>query len=181
MDIWGKGITNIPLRTEDYRYTFFELDTKDLDKLREVLNVYEENGLNCYVHSLIRGYHFYNLNAIPKQDYYKIIRKIKHLNPACPLMTLRITSNKWKSEPRYWKDGAIRGIYSTYNPLYYFREWIEKQRIPLIERDYEVVTYPYERCPKCPSNENAKHIEYNGKMFICKIHNIQTIGRLKKK
>jgi hypothetical protein len=178
-NVWTSGIVNVPLNDINSRYTFFELDTKDREKLRKVISVYDYYGLACYIHSTINGYHFYNLSPVPKMFYWKIIREIKHLNPECPLITLRIIPNKWKDEKRYWNYSAVtRGMGEV--ELERFREWICKQRLPLIESNYKVVKYPFERCPLCDKESNAKYVIFENEKFKCQLHNIQTIGRLKK-
>lgn len=141
---WTSGITNIPKYDRNSRYTFFELDTKDIDKVHFVLDVYRANLGSCYVHELISGYHFYNFRKISRESYFAIIRKIKHLNPLCPFTTLRIIPNKWIGEKRYWKKGEIIGNYDL--ELMDFRYALENQCLDYIRINYETVTYPFEDC-----------------------------------
>lgn len=176
--IWTSGITNVPKHDRNSRYTFFELDTKDIDKLHFVLDVYRKNLGSCYVHELISGYHFYNFKQISKEEYARIIKLIKHLNPLCPLTVLRLLPNKWIGEQKYWKRSAIIG--KEDRELAHFKQDLENESIGAIALRYETVRYPYEECPICKSSMS---IDWNSdlEMFICSTCRIQTIGRVKPK
>lgn len=176
-DIWTSGISNIPKHDRNSRYTFFELDTKDIDKVHFVLDVYRENLETCYVHELINGFHFFNLRAIEKERYNRIIRIIKFLNTECPLTVLRIIPNKWQNEKRYWNISEIIG---NSKELEQFRTCIETQTLGWIKDNYEVVRYPFEECPKCRKS-NSVYWSYPDNCFMCRTCNIQTIGRIKPK
>lgn len=175
--IWTSGITNVPINDRNSRYTFFELDTKDYDKLHYVLDVYRENLETCYVHELLTGYHFFNFRAIDKEMYGRIIRLLKQLNPLCPLTVLRIIPNKWENEFRYWKKSSIIG---TSRELEEFKNNLENQDINAISQKYEIVNYPYEECPQCKLSNNVKWDNALG-IFYCQVCNVQTIGRIKPK
>jgi hypothetical protein len=175
--IWTSGITNVPLNDRDSRYTFFELDTKDIDKLHFVLDVYRENLETCYVHELISGYHFFNLIPIEKERYYRIIKLMKFLNPLCPLTVLRLTPNKWRNEESYWNKGTIIG---QSDELIKLRFAIETQNIAYLKERYEVVRYPFEECPKCKKSININW-SYELGCFMCRTCNKQTIGRVKQR
>lgn len=179
-EIWTSGITNVPKHNRNARYTFFELDTKDIDKLHFVLDVYRANLKNCYVHELLSGYHFYNFQPIDKIAYGRIIQLMKFLNPLCPLTVLRIVPNKWKNESRYWNKGCIIGEPDT--ELLQFKQNIEQQKIAEIKANvnYEVVTYPFEECPTCRKSNNV-YYDYKDMVFMCRTCNIQTVGRVKHK
>lgn len=174
-EIWTSGITNIPKNDRNSRYTFFELDTKDIDKLHFVLEVYRNYLGSCYVHELISGYHFFNFKPISKNSYYEVIKKIKHLNPLCPLTVLRIIPNKWMGEERYWRKGAIIGKDND-NELLWFKSMIDSGYTMAISHKYEVVNYPFEECPTCGIC-NTIMWNYELGYFICVKCNLQTIGR----
>jgi hypothetical protein len=178
-EVWTSGITNVPLGTNrSARYTFFELDTKDLDKLHFVLDVYRANLGSVYVHELLSGYHFYNFTPIDKVAHGRIVNIMKFLNPFCPLTVLRIIPNKWQNEGKYWSKGYVEG--KDTKELEEFRTCIETGDYNSIKKKYEVVTYPFEECPKC--NLSRRVMWSNTKRcFICLACNVQTIGRVKPK
>lgn len=180
-EIWTSGITNIPKNNRDARYTFFELDTKDIDKLHFVLDVYRTNLNSVYVHELLSGYHFFNLQPIDKVAYNRIINLLKFLNPLCPLTVLRIIPNKWNGEQRYWRKGHIEGRNEAeIAELTRLRTSIENQTLYWIEDNFETVRYPYEECPNCGI---CNTIAYNNILehFICTKCQTHTIGRVKPK
>jgi len=182
-DIWTSGIVNVPLDPllRDFRYTFFELDTKKIKALHEVLNVYREYLGSVYVHETINGYHFYNLSLTGKNLYGIILRKLKHLNRECPMTTLRIIPNKWQNEKKYWiKDFIEVGDSVQHSRLVNFNNWLINDHLHMITQNYQVVRYPLEECPKCKTSTS---IVWNNdrKIFICTECHVQSIGRLLKK
>jgi hypothetical protein len=138
------GIVNVPLdpKLRDSRYTFFELDTKSIAQLREVWQCYMDNLEAVYIHETMMGYHFYNLTPINKEKYGKILRRIKHLNPECPMTTLRIIPNKWEHELELWKKGIIIGYPNL--ALSRFKEYLTTGANHMIINNYQVVRYPLE-------------------------------------
>lgn len=181
MQIWTSGVTIVPKHDIDSRYTFFELDSKNIDNLHFVLDTYRANLGSCYVHETISGYHFYNFRRISKESYYRIIKLMKHLNPLCPLTVLRIEPNKWQNEARYWRKGEIVGSINqdTYE-LQWFKSMLESQNIQAIKDIYEVVRYPFEECPKCRLSNNV-YMDIASSSFMCRLCKVQTIGRLRQK
>ena len=178
-DVWTSGITNVPIGTNrNARYTFFELDTKEIEKLHFVLDVYRANLGSVYVHELLGGYHFYNFTPIDKLAYSRIINLVKFLNPFCPLTVLRIIPNKWHNEGKYWNKGHIEG--NNTEELQKFRTALETGDYNYIKSKYEVVTYPFEECPKC---NLSRRIMWNNEKecFMCLACNVQAIGRVKQK
>lgn len=181
LHVWTSGIVNVPLdpKLKDSRYTLFELDNKNISQLHEVLDVYDKYLHSVYVHETLKGFHFYNLTPIDKELYGRILREIKHLNTECPMTTLRLFPNKWENEDKYWKMGAING----YSPeLAKFRDWLENGKNHMITLNYQVVRYPFEECPECETWQASKHVYWDSRfqMFMCKVHKIQTKGRLTK-
>lgn len=179
-EIWTSGIVNVPLdpKLRDSRYTFFELDTKEINKVREVLEVYYIYLDSVYIHELINGFHFFNVDPIHKDLYGRILRKIKHLNPDCPMTTLRIIPNKWKNEMMYWRKASINGI-DTGGKLADLRHWIEGEYTHMIASRYQVVRYPFEECQMCKSSKSV-YWNQESKSFMCKDCHVQTRGRLNK-
>ena len=178
--IWTSGISNTPLNDRDSRYTFFEIDTKDINKLHTVTDVYREELGSVYIHELTNGFHFFNLQAISKERYWSIIKKIKHLNPECPLTVLRLIHNKWENEAKYFRKGIVLGFESP--ELNELKTCIENQSIAPLKGKYELVNYPYEECPTCKRSDNiVRKFDFDGFIFWCNTCNIQTIGRTKKR
>lgn len=182
MNVWTSGIVNVPLspKLKDSRYTLFEIDTKNVNTVHKVLEIYDSYLGSVYVHETLNGFHFYNLTPIDKKLYGEIIRQIKPINPECPLTTLRLLPNKWENEARYWNKGALNG-YDV--KLANFRNWLENDKSHMIALNYQVVRYPFEECPLCDKEIASKYVIWNNrrKIFICSVHNVQTIGRLRKR
>lgn len=170
-EIWTAGILNLPLLYDKagnvvmqknksgrivkavdtyFRYLFFELDNTDNDLLSIVLNTYKKYDLPVYVHRSMRGYHFLSTRAITKELYWQAINEIKYLNPKCPLVTIRIKSNKWINEKNIFKEGFIQT--DNYNncdlTLMQLKTWIERQAIGLIAKHFKVLRYSF-ICKQC--------------------------------
>lgn len=178
LNIWSSGISNVPLGDRSSRYTFFELDTKNISSLRKVLDTFRDNLGSVYVHELIGGFHFYNLEKISKERYWKIIRGIKLMNPECPLTVLRLIPNKWEGEAKFWKKGIILGRDSP--ELSELKTCIESQNIAPLKNKYEIVHYPFEECPECRRSDSIR-FDFNRKYFVCLRCGIQSVGRMKRR
>lgn len=143
-DIWTSGIVNVPLdpNLRDSRYTFFELDSKSVKDLRIVFNAYMDYLNSVYIHETMKGFHFFNLKPVDKASYGLMMRQIKHLNTECPMTTLRILPNKWIGESRLWGNGQVIGKDKT---LEEFKSWLEGGSYHMIQNNYQVVRYKFER------------------------------------
>lgn len=170
-EYWTAGILNLPLLYDNagnvimqknksgkvvkavnpiFRYLFFELDTLEENQLHQVLNTYKRYNLPVYVHRSMRGYHFLSVKPIAKELYYQAINEIKPLNPKCPLVTIRIKSNKWIDEKQVFKIGMImtdnNGNYDLSTAQ--LKTWIERQAIGLIAKHFKVLRYSFV-CKQC--------------------------------
>lgn len=127
-------------RQTKMRYLYFELDTLEEDAINQVLEIYKFANLPVYYHRTMRGMHFLSIKPINENLWLFWLSKIKHLNPACPHVTLRIKPNKWVGEKDIWLQGW------EYNPMNHgdthkLKKIIENQDIPLLESKYFVVHY----------------------------------------
>lgn len=176
--VWTKAICNYSSSNPTLRFLLFEIDTKDINILNEVLAVYRKYNLSVYYHETGNGYHFISISPMSKVEHAKAVREIKHLNPLCPLIALRIKTNKWENEKQIWKNGTVEDneCHELYLQLTRLREWIEQQRLGLIMKHYKVVTYPLEECPKCKKSDKIRY-QYDIKKFKCMRCNIYSIAR----
>ena len=180
-DVWTSGIVNVPLEPAlaNSRYTFFELDTKDINKLRLVWTTYLNKLGSVFIHETMNGYHFYNLTPIDKEAYGKFMRNLKYLNPECPMTTLRIIPNKWMGEYRYWRNyQLLENLLMDDVKLKEFSKWLIGCSYNMIKCYYQVVRYPMEECPICKKSDVFHSDEPYG--FFCKLCGVQTKGRLNK-
>lgn len=128
------------------RYLFFEYDVHDGDftlnnlAVVHILEVYKRANLGVWVHRTARGWHFISVTPIPKKDYYLLMKQLKHLNPACPHVTLRIIPNKWIGEKEIFKQGfIISPVHSK--ELMNLREWAIRGQLERMKQFYKIVTY----------------------------------------
>lgn len=130
----------VPKLDSSSRYLFFEIDELNQSSFDEVMNLYKEFHLPVYVHRSMRGFHFLSVQPIAKELYQNLIKRIKHLNPKCPHVTIRIEPNKWQGEKHVWCDGAI--ISETFNKdLANLREWMIRGRYDKLRANYRIVKY----------------------------------------
>lgn len=169
---WTIGLVNLPLLRDNrgevqykinkagnrvkamdplFRYPFFELDYPELeamginrfDALDEVFNSYVKRHLSFWSHRSMRGAHFICVKAIPKEEFWIMMKELKHLNPKWPMITLRIKPNKYVGEKERFKEGVI--ISETYDQeLENIKTWVLRQHIGLINLHYKMVRYRFD-------------------------------------
>lgn len=147
----GKEGKLVPKTDVSKRFLFFELDDDDafkmynphtpfVDAFNHVKDTYVNANLPVWIHKTMRGFHFFSLEPLEKDRYYLLMKQIKHLNPKCPMVTIRIKPNKWIGERKIWSQGSI--IAKDFNkPLADLREWMQREYYDKIKANYRVVTY----------------------------------------
>lgn len=124
------------------RYPYFELDSGR--GMASVLQSYKERQIPVYVHKTMRGYHFLSTVSMITQEYLKWIKPLMHLNPKCPMVTLRIKPNKWIGETEVFNQYDIHENNATSDQisrLIELKEMVTKQYIGLLQNKYYVVRY----------------------------------------
>lgn len=125
----------------DWRYLFWETDTRDNETLVYVKDVYVELGLPVYIHESMRGYHFISVKPIEKAIWKTAVEKLRKTNLDFPPITLRVLANKWVNEKEAFKVGVI--IAKAYHAdTERIMTAIEQQNIAYLERHYMTVWYP---------------------------------------
>lgn len=145
-DVFTAGLCNVTKDSPLSRFFFFELDEFDTVKMEIVLDVYRELKIPVYCHRTMRGYHFFSLHPIPRELHQKYMLKIKHLNPLCPHVTLRVKANKWENELDVFKngflllpDGYTNG--AVIRDMQDLRRFINTQNMYAIEQRWKLVHY----------------------------------------
>lgn len=124
------------------RYPYFELDSSR--GLVTVLQSYRERKIPVYVHQTMRGYHFLSTVSMTTNDYLEWIKPLMHLNPKCPMVTLRIKPNKWVGETDLWQRYDIHDNNcdkEQLNRLIELQQMVTKQYIGLLQNKYYLVRY----------------------------------------
>jgi len=87
----------------DKRLFFFELDKEHREFYQEICTLYEMEELDYIVHRTGGGgFHFISPTMIDK-IYWKYLHKdLRHINPDCPMLTLRVQPNKYPNEDLVW-------------------------------------------------------------------------------
>lgn len=133
-----------PRFQSDFRYFFWEIDTKDDDVLMQVLKVYFLYKLPVYVHESMRGYHFISVKPIHKDLWKRLVEDVRSSNAMYPPITLRIKPNKYINESATFCNGWIQSEveHSDTTKLY---QYMQAQRIDMLERNYFIVYYPIDK------------------------------------
>lgn len=120
------------------RYCFFELDSPvSLDIVSRVMESYKDLDVPLYMHTTgtvdFVGWHFVSDKLIHKDRYADWFKSIHHHNPECPMMTLRITPNKWVGEKWSWVGTQNSEVVQK----------IINLDVKYLSKLFKVVTYPF--------------------------------------
>lgn len=96
-----------PKLLTDYRYLFWEIDTREDSVLQNVVDVYAYLELPVYIYKSMRGFHFMSVYPIKKAVFQWAIKQLRHTNDGYPPITLRIKPNKYVNEEMVFKEGWI--------------------------------------------------------------------------
>jgi hypothetical protein len=97
------GIVNTLDRNLDSRFPFFETDDP---KGWEVIDeYYRMKQIDYYRHRTGKGWHWLSPVVMTKQEWSAFHSALKHINPDCPMITLRVEPNKYPYEDEIWKVG----------------------------------------------------------------------------
>lgn len=141
--ICSKFRTLHPKIDSDYRYLFWEIDTKEDSILQQVLKIYDFLNLPVYIHETVMGYHFLSVKPILKEKFAWAIRELRHTNEKYPPFTLRIKPNKYVGEENIFFNGWIiaKAFHSDTSRL---KDMIERQDFNKIRQYYQIVWYRFE-------------------------------------
>lgn len=124
------------------RYPYFELDSeKGMDI---VLKSYKTLRIPVYVHRTMRGYHFLSTVSMSADEHLIWIKPLMHLNPKCPMVTLRIKPNKWVGESEVFNQFDIHENHANTDQisrLIELQQMITKQYIGLLQNKYYLLRY----------------------------------------
>jgi hypothetical protein len=137
---WTTGITVKHKTDPDLRPFLFELDREHTTYAPFVIETLRQVFAMTTMHCTGNGIHFYNLPLMKKEAWKELHKLLKHVNPMCPMTTLRIQPNKYENEESVWYNG-------------YIVDWQEREAAPLnkhmldriitgLQEEFETVRYP---------------------------------------
>ena len=142
-----KGLVNQIDKDKNKKLFFFEIDTQDIKLVDLILEVYQKYQLTVVYHKTKMGYHFISPTLISLEEWKMIHKQILHINPSCPMITLRVEGNKYPNELNYfYKAGVninchqeknVKSICLFLNKVFDF----EPKLGGLIEGDLQLVSY----------------------------------------
>ena len=142
-----KGLVNQIDKDKNKKLFFFEIDTHDIKLVDLILEVYQKYQLTVVYHKTKMGYHFISPTLISLEEWKMIHKQILHINPSCPMITLRVEGNKYPNELNYfYKAGVninchqeknVKSICLFLNKVFDF----EPKLGGLIEGDLQLVSY----------------------------------------
>ena len=96
------GLCNT-FRDSKLKVLFFELDKEHSEFYNVVKNVFDKYELDFFTHLTgSKGHHFLSPTLMTTGRWHYIIQEIKHINPKCPMTTLRVKPNKYYQEDYFW-------------------------------------------------------------------------------
>lgn len=86
------------------RFFLFEWDKEHFteDTANQIQQIVNEIDVPCWVHATGNGIHLISLVPILKSNWKKTHEKYRHINPKCPMTTLRMMPNKYRGENMIW-------------------------------------------------------------------------------
>lgn len=87
------------------RLPFFEIDSFDYSLYLKILSTYQDKKYDVLTHRTKKGYHFLSPTMLSIEEYKDFHDSLKGINKKCPMITLRITDNKYgKEEKNYFYE-----------------------------------------------------------------------------
>ena len=87
----------------ELRCFFFELDKEHLEHYDTVIDVFDDYELDYILHKTgSGGYHWISPTMITKLQWREMMSQVRHINPKCPMTTLRVEPNKHPNEDMIW-------------------------------------------------------------------------------
>jgi len=114
------GICITSKDSDNLRLFFFELDgamSEVHEDIESVIGQYVENQMDFFMHRTGKGFHFISPTLITKQRWKNIMEKLKHINPKCPMTTLRWKPNKYPNEKEVWFTGKAHYCDTERQPM----------------------------------------------------------------
>lgn len=144
---WTRGLA-ITNHSNDQRFCFFEIDNPFNPLIfYEIIDTYRRFGLDLCIHRSGHGIHFLSPTLVSKEVWKGFHVTLKHINPKCPMTTLRIHANKYPDEAAIWFSG-IQCHYFNYDRRnsielsQLINKWFESQFTRDIHTDLKFVRYP---------------------------------------
>ena len=144
---YTKGLVNQIDKDKNKKLFFFEIDTHDIKLVDLILETYQKYELTVLYHKSKMGYHFISPTLINLDKWKLIHSALIHINPTCPMITLRVMGNKYPNEYEYFYKAGIRincdssknvkSIWLFLNKVFDF----EPKLRGLIEGDLQLVSY----------------------------------------
>lgn len=141
-NLWRNFKSIRPHIDTQYRYLFWEIDTRDMDVFAEVIAVYRKLQLPIVFHPSMRGFHFMSVKPLDKQVWKDAIKELRFTNLEYPPLTLRIKPNKYLGEVTEFNQARV--ISTSYHAdSTELAKWIHTQQIAKISHKYYVVWYRF--------------------------------------
>lgn len=100
------GATINPARHNDgvTRFFLFEWDKEHFNEnlANDMQQIVNDIDVPCWAHATGNGIHLLSLVPILKEKWKEVHTRYKHVNPTCPMTTLRMMPNKYVGEEIVW-------------------------------------------------------------------------------
>ena len=102
------GLVNQIDKDKNKKLFFFEIDTKDINQISYILDIYKYNKLTVLYHQTQMGYHFLSPTLIDIRKWQQIHKSLLFLNKKCPMITMRVKGNKYPNEEATFYRYAVK-------------------------------------------------------------------------
>jgi len=107
-DNYTKGLVNQINKNKNMKLFFFEIDSHDIKLVNLILETYQKYELTVVYHKTQQGYHFISPTLLNLTMWKMIHKELIHINPTCPMITLRCQGNKYLGEEKFFYKAGVK-------------------------------------------------------------------------
>lgn len=139
-NIWRNFKLLRPKFDSEYRYPFWEIDTKDESIRDNIIGAYTSRDLPVFVQESQNGYHFISLKPILKCTWEIFVNELRFTNPNWPPVTIRIKPNKYVGEINIYRNNwIISRVF--HRDTADFKKLVDTQQLEKLQHNYIIVWY----------------------------------------
>lgn len=112
------------IETYPYFFLFSDIDTKEVNQLKEVLKVYRHRNLSCYFYETTKGWHVVSPVLLGLRKWIGLTNQLRKIIPDYSFDTIRYTKRSTDGKTLYFEDWNSK-ISESYDLHYLLRNKFE--------------------------------------------------------
>ena len=178
LDKMTRGITSTLSPNDEkfhnFRFFFYETDMPfNQYHFNRIIALYESHNCDFVCHQTGGGgLHFKSPTLITRKEWKEMMNEVKDINPACPMIALRILPNKYCDESSVWNkasvgyNGEIAEMFNSEELCFLLNKWFGSKFKGQQKTILRLIDYPLP-CPFC--NKAFKKGVKHGKNICVKL------------